>query len=272
MRQRHLIAAGLLAACSIASTAHAHVICTAVADAATGAWIARDGDCKRRVTPASTFKLAISLMGYDSGFLKDAHAPLLPYRDGYVDWGGPAWRQPADPERWIKYSVVWYSQQVTRSLGAARFADYTRRFRYGNADVSGDAKHDGLTHAWIDSSLQISPLEQVAFLRDVVNRRLPVSPRAYEMTASITEVERTPDGWDVHGKTGSGFPALADGADDRAHGWGWFVGWASKDGKTIVFARLEQDDREQTGAPPAGVRARDAFLREWPTLIQPLAP
>ncbi|MGI4858816.1 MAG: penicillin-binding transpeptidase domain-containing protein, partial [Janthinobacterium lividum] len=172
-----------LAACCMTSVASAHTLCTVVADAGTGQVLLRQGDCTSRVTPASTFKIALGLMGYDAGFLKDEHTPTLPFRPGYPDWGGAAWRQPTDPARWLKYSVVWYSQQVTRHLGMTRFADYTRAFHYGNADVSGDARHDGLTHAWIDSSLLISPLEQVAFLGKVVNRTLPVSAYAFDMTA-----------------------------------------------------------------------------------------
>lgn len=265
------VAMAILAAIVMASSANAHVVCTAIADASTGKFLVQQGDCSRRVTPASTFKIAISLMGYDSGFLKDEHTPRLPYRDGYVDWGGAAWRQPTDPARWIKYSVVWFSQQVTQSLGKEQFADYTKKFQFGNTDVSGDAKHDGLTHAWIDSSLQISPLEQVSFLSRVVNRQLPVSQHAYDMTDVITEIAQLPDGWDVHGKTGTGFPQKADGSDDQAHGWGWFVGWASKGRQTLVFARLIQDDGLKPGAPPVGIRARDAFITELPGLTNPSA-
>ncbi len=169
-----------------ASVAHARDVCALVIDAASGATLVSRGSCVRRVTPASTFKIAISLMGYDSGFLIDEHDPALPFHKGYPDWI-PAWRHTADPTRWIADSVVWYSQQVTRFLGEERFARYTREFQYGNADVSGDpGKHNGLKHAWLSSSLQISPKEQVTFLRNVVLRRLPVSERAFDMTGRIT--------------------------------------------------------------------------------------
>ncbi|MGI4861666.1 MAG: class D beta-lactamase [Janthinobacterium lividum] len=252
------------------SVVSAHTLCTVVADAGTGKLLLQKGDCASRVTPASTFKIALSLMGYDAGFLKDAHTPMLRFQPGYPDWGGAAWRQPTDPTRWLTYSVVWYSQQVTRSLGMKRFAGYTRAFHYGNADVSGDARHDGLTHAWIDSSLLISPLEQVAFLEKVVNRTLPVSAHAFDMTNRITEVAHLPGGWDVHGKPGTGFPQNADGTDDEAHGWGWFVGWASRGERTLVFARLVQDDALRPGGAPVGKQARDAFLSEFAASIAPL--
>jgi beta-lactamase class D len=267
----HHIATGIFTTIITASAANAHIVCTAVADARTGKMLVQQGACDERVTPASTFKIAISLMGYDSGFLKDAHTPQLPYREGYVDWGGASWRQPTDPARWIKYSVVWFSQQVTQLLGKERFASYTKRFQFGNADVSGDAKHDGLTHAWIDSSLKISPMEQVSFLEKVVNRQLPVSQRAYDVTDEITEIRQLPGGWAIHGKTGTGFPQMADGSDDQAHGWGWFVGWASKGQRTIVFARLVQDDRLEPRAAPTGIQARDSFVTELPALATRIA-
>ncbi|CAB3804332.1 class D beta-lactamase [Pararobbsia alpina] len=264
MKLRMLASTAALAA--LATSVSAHTICTVVADAASGKILMQQGDCSTRTTPASTFKIAISLMGFDSGFLKDANTPTLPFRAGYSDWGGEAWRQPTDPARWLKYSVVWYSQQVTESLGIARFADYTKRFGYGNANVAGDSRHDGLTHAWIDSSLQISPLEQVAFLRKVVNRQLPVSAHAFNMTDQIVEVTELPNGWDIHGKTGAGFPAKADGSDDEAHGWGWFVGWASRKDNTLVFARLIQDDGRAPEQKSAGLRTRDSFLHDFPEM------
>jgi len=114
---------------------HAAEVCTAIADAATGKVLMQRGDCERQVTPASTFKIPLSLMGYDAGFLKDEQAPELPFRPGYVDWR-PSWRTATGPAGWMRESVVWYSQQITQALGKARFAAYTKRFGYGNQDVS----------------------------------------------------------------------------------------------------------------------------------------
>jgi len=57
--------------------AQARTICTAIADAKTGARLMHDGDCGTRFTPASTFKVALSVLGYDTGFLQDEHSPTL---------------------------------------------------------------------------------------------------------------------------------------------------------------------------------------------------
>jgi len=248
------------------STAHAaEAVCTAVADVATGRSLKQEGACNQRVTPASTFKIAISLMGYDSGFLVNEHVPALPFHKGYPDWN-PSWRVTTDPTSWIKNSVVWFSQQVTGSLGVGRFQQYVSEFHYGNEDVSGDPqKRDGLTQAWLSSSLQISPLEQLLFLRKVVQRQLPVNARAYDMTSRITAIGVLQNGWEIHGKTGTGFPRTADGSLDMNHAYGWFVGWATKGPRSVVFARLIQDKKPE--ASNAGLRARDAFLKELPEML-----
>jgi len=242
----------------------AKAACAAFADAATGKLLRQEGICDQRITPASTFKIAISLMGYDAGILKDASSPALPFREGYPDWI-PEWKQTTNPTGWMKHSVVWYSQQITLALGKERFGRYVHRFDYGNADVSGTpGKHDGLTAAWLSSSLKISPLEQLAFLQKIVRRELPVSANAFDMTSRLTAMNSLPNGWILHGKTGTGAPLRADGSEDWDHPYGWFVGWATKDRRTIVFVRQVQEERKQSGAGP---RTRDAFLRELPAIL-----
>ncbi len=260
-----LLAAAAIAA--MATTAQAKTICTVIADAKTGNTIIKQGDCEGRATPASTFKLALSVIGYDSGFLKDEHSPTLNFRKGDPDWGGENWKKPTDAVRWLKYSVVWFSQRITHALGEKTLHDYATKLNYGNADFSGDkGKNNGLDRAWIASSLKISPLEQAAFLSKLVNRQLPVSEHAMEMTMKVAEKTELPDGWSVQGKTGMAYPRLPDYTFDEEHPWGWFVGWATKGDRTVVFARLIQDDKKTEGT--AGVRARDALFTELPSLLE----
>jgi beta-lactamase class D len=261
---KHLIAC-FIAVLVLAVPVQAKTICTVVADAQSGTVLLEQGDCRTRVTPASTFKIALSLMGFDAGVLTSAQEPALPFKPGYADWGGSEWTQPATPLRWMKYSIVWFSQQIAAALGAESLARYAQTFGYGNADFAGDpGKNNALERAWISSSLQIAPVEQVAFLRNLVNRTLPVQPHAIDMTMAIVESWTTEGGWVVSGKTGSAYPRLADGTFDRSRGWGWFVGWARHAGRTLVFARLNQD--EQRHSVSGGLRARDELLGEWDAL------
>lgn len=235
----------LLAGLGLALPAYSAEHCLAMADAASGKWLVHEGVCGKRLPPMSTFKLPIALMGYDAGVLQDEHNPVLPFKQGYVDWR-PQWRQAHDPSSWMKESVVWYSQQVTLQLGAQRFASYVERFGYGNADVSGDqGKRNGLTGSWLNSSLRISPDEQIGFLRRVLNRELGLKPQAYEKSAALLRRPEPVGGWQVFGKTGSGSHV------------GWYVGWLERDGKRIVFA--------QAGAG-SGMDERDNFLSRLPKL------
>lgn len=235
--------------------------CTLMLDAATGAVLVEEGRCDVRTTPASIFNIAVSLMGFDAGILQDAHTPALPFKAGYVDWQ-PSWRAATDPTSWIRNSTVWYAQQVTGRLGERRVQDYVGRFDYGNQDLTG-----GVDIAWIASSLQVSPREQAAFLRKVANRELPVSAHAFDMTAQLLRLPTLADGWQVYGKTGT---ASGDGAGDKGRALGWFVGWATKDGRTVVFARQTFGPRDPDRA--AGPLLKERFLRTLPGRLATLLP
>ncbi|MTV38544.1 class D beta-lactamase [Duganella radicis] len=244
---------------SLASQAGTQLSCTTLMDAASGQRLRHDGQCDARATPASTFNIVVSLMGYDSDILVDEHTPVMKYQPGQSDWNA-LWRTDTDPTSWIINSNVWFAQNITKQLGEARFQRYIDGFDYGNRDVSGDAgKRNGLTMSWIGSSLQISPDEQIDFLRKIVNRQLPVSPKAYEMTARILRPQTLANGWTIRGKTGTSSPVLADGRDDHQRQYGWYVGWATKGARTIVFARMTLDRRQEVYA---GARAKQAFLSE----------
>lgn len=236
--------------------------CTLMLDAASGARLVEQGDCGVRATPASTFNIVVSLMGYDAGILVDAHTPALPFRQGYIDWL-PAWRETTDPTAWIRNSTVWYAQQVTTRLGLDALQSYLRRFDYGNRDLSG-----GVTDAWIGSSLQISAQEQAAFLRKVVNRELGLSAQAYDTTATLLRLPTLANGWDVYAKTGTAVLEQPAGASAPPRSYGWFVGWASKDGRTVVFTRLILDRQHPDRA--AGPLLKEAFLRELPSRLDAL--
>ena len=114
--------------------------------------------------------------------LIDELHPTLPFKKGYVDYVDK-WKQSHNPSLWMTNSCVWYSRLITPKIGKEKFKEYIMKFHYGNQDLSGDKDRDnGLTHSWLSSSLEISPEEQVAFLQNLVNRQLPVSSKAYNMT------------------------------------------------------------------------------------------
>jgi beta-lactamase class D len=238
--------------------------CTLVLDAATGKPLHRRGICDRRFSPASTFKIALSLIGFDAGVLRNDRAPAWDYQPHMKAL--PRDQKRVDPTIWMRDSILWYSREIALALGPQRFASYVSSLEYGNADVSGDpGRNNGTTQAWISSSLQISADEQARFLYRLVNRNLPVSEAAYALTETIMPRFETEGGWVVHGKTGMAWHRDQAGRLDSSRAQGWFVGWADKGGRRIVFARVEAGRGD--ASPPLGQKVRDAFLGELPSLV-----
>lgn len=262
-------AAALAGVLAVSAPAQARDICTLIADAATRTVLHQEGDCETRVTPASTFKLALAVMSFDAGIITSAHEPKLPFKQGYADWAGDSWRQDTDPTMWMANSTVWYSQRLAEMLGAERLTGYAQKFGYGNGDFSGDpGRSNGLERSWISSSLKISPLEQAGFVAALVDGKLPVSRAAMTGAMAVTQQGGASDGWTLQGKTGSAYPRQADGNLDRSRGWGWYVGWAEKGDRRLVFVRLAQDEQRQPVS--GGLRARDKLIADWAGLVRNL--
>lgn len=208
-----------------------------------------EGACMQRHQPQSTFKIAISLMGYDTGVLIDETHPMVPFVPGDAD-DIEVWKHPHNPALWLKNSCVWYSRFVTQKLGMEKFKKYVQEFQYGNEDVSGNrGENNGLINSWISSSLQISPLEQVQFLEKYLNAQLPVKESAGLFTHNILYLQDLPNGWKLYGKTGTGDLLNSDGSHDTAHERGWFIGWIEKGRQKIIFAQyIEVENIKKPGS------------------------
>jgi beta-lactamase class D OXA-29 len=211
--------------------------------------LVQEGECKKVYAPESTFKIALSLIGFDSGILKDEYNPVWELPNG-VDPYINVCKGAHNPKQWIRDSCLWYSRILTKKLGMKKFQEYVINFHYGNMDLSG-----GLANAWVSSSMQISPIEQVEFLQKIVKQQLPVSKKSYAHTKNIMYILEMAGGWKLYGKTGNGKLQ-----NDMQHGW--FVGYIEKNGRTIEFASHIVDTKKQNSF--ASFRARnEALNRLW---------
>lgn len=228
--------------------------------------IKQEGDCKSRYAPCSTFKIAISLMGYEEKLLIDENNPELPFKEGYTNLLD-VWKQAHNPLKWMKNSCVWYSQILTKKLGMNKLKDYIEKFSYGNQDLSGDeGKNNGLTNAWLSSSLEISSEEQAVFLQSLLENNLPVRIESHEMTRNILFLEELPGGWKLYGKTGSGVQLSKDRMRKLDLQHGWFLGWIQKNGRSIIFVNHITDDSKQDTY--ASLRAKAEAKEKLIKLIQ----
>ena len=64
--------------------------------------------CNTRFAPESTFKIPLSLMGYDAGIFKDETHPEWPFKEEY-DFFINVCKGPHNPRTWMRDSCVWYS-------------------------------------------------------------------------------------------------------------------------------------------------------------------
>src|SRR5690606_11658500 len=175
-------------------------------------------------------------IGFDAGILASPDEPAWPYKASY-DALRAVDRETTTPRRWLKESVLWYSRVLVEKLGAERFAAYVRALDYGNADVSGDpGAGNGMTHSWLNSSLQITPLEQARFVQRLVGGVLPVSAQAHRN--SIAALPRF-DG-------GSGWRILGNG-----HGLCARAQWQARQTAVRVVHRLGRARREGSCVRPS---------------------
>ena len=227
-----------------------------------------EGDCKSSYTPESTFKIALSLIGFDSGILKDEINPTwsLPQgADPYIN----VYKTDHNPKTWLRDSCLWYSRILTTKLGMTKFQDYMTKFSYGNMDLSGDkGQSNGLINSWIlSSSLKISPEGQTEFLQKLVEQKLPVSKESFDKSKKIMFIQEMSGGWKLYGKTGNGVLRDKHGNKiDLQHGW--FVGYIEKESRSIVFASHVTDSKKHKVF--ASFRARNEALNELWYLIDEL--
>lgn len=191
-------------------------------------------DFNKPSSPCSTFKIVLSLIGFDAGVLKNETCPRW-QRIEPID-AEEISPSTSTPKEWIEYSCVWFSQMLTPLLGIETLKSYLALFDYGNQDLSGDpGKDNGLTNAWLESSLQISMNEQLDFLKKMLREELPVSNHALNMTRKILYRKEIGEGWKMYGKTGLGLNPRAEQSDEEIIHNAWFNGWIERDDQRYIF-------------------------------------
>ena len=94
--------------------------------------------CRERFSPKSTFKIPNSLIGLDSGVIKDAEFVIPWNKEKYPasEWGTgypfEFWARDHTLRTAIKYSVVWYYRELAQRVGLRDLRRYVSAFRYGN--------------------------------------------------------------------------------------------------------------------------------------------
>lgn len=191
--------------------------------------------CGWRLSPASTFKVPHAIAALDAGVVGGPDA-VIAY-DGTPNLP-EQWRRDHSLASAIRYSVVWYFQEIARRLGMPREQAYLTRLDFGNADP-----HSGLTTFWLGGSLAITPDEQLQFWRRLYADSLPVPSRVLEQVRAMLV---QPDGavtnaTGVHPFAAPWAPGTVLSAktgstsDGSGRGIRWLVGHVQRGGRAFLF-------------------------------------
>src|SRR5450631_2534370 len=90
--------------------------------------------CDAGYLPASTFKIANTIIALETGVVSDAESPL-PW-DGQ-EYQNPDWNRDHTLRSAVQVSCVPCFQGIARKVGEARMHDWVNRLGYGNRDSSG---------------------------------------------------------------------------------------------------------------------------------------
>ena len=190
-------------------------------------------DCHRRTTPCSTFKVLNSLIALETGV---ADGPDFSLAWDGADFPIESWNRDQTLRSAFSISCVWYFQVLAERIGMDRYRQIIPRVGYGNGDVTG-----GVTQFWLESSLTISPDEQVEFLRRLHAGKLPFADDTVDAVLDMMTLSRTGE-MTFRGKTGT---AAGDAK------LGWFIGSVSAPVGDYFFAT-----RITGGSNPSGRIAR----------------
>ena len=190
-----------------------------------------------RVAPNSTYKIYDALFGLEEG--------IITPEDSLITWNGEnypfeAWNADQTLQSAMSASVNWYFQSVDEQLGAADLSKYVQKIGYGNENMSGD-----LSSYWMESSLKISPIEQVELLTKLHSNRFHFSPENINAVKDAIRLSSSDTGT-IYGKTGTG---RIDGHDVN----GWFIGFIETTDHTYFFATNIGSDDGATGSAAAEI-------------------
>ncbi|MBK1621125.1 class D beta-lactamase [Lamprobacter modestohalophilus] len=186
---------------------------------------------EQRLPVASTFKIFNTLIALEEGAISGI--------DEVMPWDGrphpyPDWNQDQTLNSAFAVSCVWCYQRLAERIGAERYRVHLAQADYGRLDEPFVT-----TEFWLDGSLTISAQEQVRFLRQVIERRLPYRPETYAGMRAIMLAEEGRD-YRLFAKTGWAARATPQ--------IGWYIGYVETADATWIFV-LNMDIRDESELP-----------------------
>ena len=162
-----------------------------------------------RYIPASTFKIPNSLIGLETGAVKNVDEIIV--YDGKPVEMLSTWKTASSLRDAIKVSNLPIYQTLARRIGLARMREQIAKINYGNNETG-----DIVDSFWIRGPLKISAIEQIQFLAKLARQELHFAKEHQLVVREIIKNEQG-YGWTIYAKTG--YATICDSDI------GWWVGW-----------------------------------------------
>lgn len=183
-----------------------------------------------RFTPESTFKIPNALIGLQTDAVRDEYD--VKRWDGNVRQF-ESWNRDHTLGSAMRESAIWYYQEMARDIGETQMKDWVSRLDYGNKDISG-----GIDHFWLDSTLKITPFEQLNFIEKLYDEELPFDHSVIK-TVKRMLIQEEGDSFTLYGKSGTRLSDL---------GLGWYVGFIKTNKQDFIFVTNVQGSGSQAKA------------------------
>ena len=194
-------------------------------------WILSDTVATRKETlPASTFKIINLLIALET--------KTIASENDIVKWPGstdtirydyrPNIYHDITVKEAFEVSAGWAFIELAKKIGQDNYKKYLSLCHYGNVNLSQTDPD-----FWNFGAFGISPINQVEFLKNLYEEKLPFSKRNIEIVKKVMITEQNDD-YTIHSKTGW--------TRENNINTGWWVGYIENKNGTYFFAtRLLQD-------------------------------
>lgn len=207
-------------------------------------------------SPCSTFKIISSLVALENGIIDPNNSTRT--WSGEIFWNED-WNKDIDFSDAFHTSCVWYFREVIDEIGKDMIQEELDKLQYGNCNISDWEGHLNtnnnnpvLTGFWIESSLLISPKEQVEVIERIFGDHTDYSENTLNQLKQVMLLsDQSEADISIYGKTGMG----------KANGIvvdSWFTGFADTAEERIYFCVYlgETEDKNVSSA-----KAREIAIR-----------
>ncbi|WP_198042573.1 BlaR1 family beta-lactam sensor/signal transducer [Oceanobacillus sp. AG] len=185
-----------------------------------------------RVSPNSTYKIYSALFGMEANTITSENSTIK--WDG-EDYPFDSWNRDHNLYTAMANSVNWYFQELDKSMPLDKIQENLKGIHYGNYDVSA-----GKERYWMESSLKISPVEQVQLLKAFYFNEFGFEEKNVQAVKDSLRIKELDD-FHLSGKTGTG---MVNGENIN----GWFIGYVENGVNIYFFATNIQNDTDVSGS------------------------